>query len=112
MTYTLRADECQINKNIARIIKNNPKKIEQLNKVQDISIHCTSDDHIRIKCELYRNKIARYIITGTRSGMIITANIITGEIVRKPRSEKPWAEAETQTWVSDILKLVNDSLKY
>lgn len=100
------ANREQIIKNIARIIKGNQKKIEQLNKVQSISINCTSDDHIRIKCELYMNNVVRYLIEGTRSGMTITANTLTNEIVRKHRNEDPWYEAETDCWASDILKKV------
>ena len=105
----MRANREQVIKNIARIIKGNDKKIEQLQKVQSISIHCTSDDHIRIRCELYRNHIARYLIEGTRSGMTITANVITNEIARKPRGEKAWYEAETDCWAGDILKLVEQN---
>ena len=101
-----RANEKQIIKNIARIIRNKENKIEQLDKVQSISIHCTSDDHIRIKCELYHGNIVRYLIEGTRSGMTITADALTNEIVRKPRNEKAWYEAEVDCWASDILALV------
>lgn len=101
-----RADRNQIIKNIARIIRNKDKKIEQLNKVQSISINCTSDDHIRIKCELYHNNIVRYLIEGTMSGMTVTANTLTNEIVRKPRNEKAWYTAEVDCWASDILTLV------
>ena len=102
----MRANREQVIKNIARIIRNNDKKIEQLQKVQGISINCTSDDHIRIKCELYQNNIARYLIEGTRSGMTITANTLTNELTRKHRNEKAWYEAEIECWAEDILKLV------
>ena len=64
------------------------------------------DDHIRIRCELYQNNIARYLIEGTRSGMTITANTLTNEITRKHRNEKAWYEAEVECWVEDILKHV------
>lgn len=101
-----RANKNQVIKNIARIIRNNEKKIEQLDKVQSISVHCTSDDHIRIKCEMYHNNIVRYLIEGTMSGMTITANTLTNQIVRKPRNEKAWYEAEADCWASDILSLV------
>lgn len=100
-----RADEKQIAKNIARILRCNTNKIEQLDKVQSISIHCTSDDHIRVKCELYHGNIVRYLIEGTRAGMTIAANTLTNEIVRKPRNEKAWYEAEVDCWASDILAL-------
>lgn len=101
-----RANESQVIKNIARILRNNAKKVEQLDKVQSISVHCTSDDHIRIKCEMYYNNIVRYLIEGTMSGMTITANALTNQIVRKPRNEKAWYEAEVDCWASDILALV------
>ena len=101
-----KANEKQIIKNIANIIKGNEKKIEQLDKVQSICVHCTSDDHIRIRCELYYNNIVRYLIEGTRCNMTITANTLTKEIVRKPRNEKAWYVAETDCWAGDILALV------
>lgn len=101
-----KANREQVIKNIARIIKGNEKKIKQLNAVQNICIHCTSDDYITIKCELYHGNIVRYLITGTRSSMTITANTLTNEIVRKPRNEKAWYEAETSCWAGEILKLV------
>lgn len=94
----MRANTEQVIKNIVRIISNNDKKIEQLEKVQSITMNCTSDDHIRIKCELYKNNIARYLIEGTMSGMTITANTLTNEITRKHRNEKAWYEAEVDCW--------------
>ena len=99
----MRANTEQVIKNIARIIRNNEKKIEQLEKVQGITMNCTSDDHIRIKCEMYQNNIVRYLIEGTMSGMTITANTLTNEITRKHRNEKAWYEAEVDCWASDIL---------
>ena len=102
----VKANRGQIIRNIANIIKNDSKKIKQLEAVQSISVNCTSDDHINIKCELYYSGIVRYLIEGTRSGMTVAAIAATGEIVRKKRGEKPWCECETDCWASDILEIV------
>lgn len=102
------ANEKQIIKNIANILKDNPDKIRQLEAVQGISMTCTSDDHIWINCELYQNHIVRYLITGTRSSMTITVNASTHEICRKKRNEIPWAVGEIQTWCGYILNKVNE----
>ena len=100
------ANRKQIIRNIVNIIKGNSKKINQLETVQDITFTCTSDDHINIICELYHGNIVRYVINGTRSGMVITADALTGEIVRKPYKENPWSVTETECYVSEILKEV------
>lgn len=102
----IKANTNQVIKNIVRIIKGNEAKIKQLEAVQSISITCTSDDHIRITCELYLNNIVRYLIEGTRSKVTITANALTNEITRKKRNEKPWGVCEVECWAEDILKQV------
>ncbi len=93
----------QIIKNIANLIKDNTKKIEQLRKVQDITFNLTSDDYIDIKMECYENNIVRYLIEGTRANMTITANVLKKEIIRKPRNEKPWYSANGRAWAYEIL---------
>lgn len=106
MMKMMKLNEKQAVKHIAWIIHDKPEKMRQLETVQDISIHLTSDDSISIKCELYAGNIVRYLITGTRSQMTITADTITRQIIRKPRNIKPAFEAETYgtIWCSDILK--------
>lgn len=104
----MRANSEQIIRNIAMILKHNPQKVAQLNKVGDITCHLTSDDHVNITVELYRNNIARYLIKGTRCRATVTANIRTMELTRKPRNEKPWAYAWTDAWVYDIIRLYHD----
>lgn len=98
----------QIIRNIAVILKHNPHKVAQLEKVGDITCHLTSDDHVNITAELYRNNIVRYLIDGTRSRATVTANIRTMELARKPRNEKPWAVSWTDAWVYDIIRLYHD----
>lgn len=100
----MKANEKQIITNIANIIRGKQNKIDQLVKVHSITLHCTSDDYIRVTCELYYNNIVRYLISGTRSSMTITANTLTGEIVRKPRNIKPWTVSEVGTYAGYILE--------
>ena len=88
----MKANTAQIIKNIVNAIEKNPAKLEQLKKVNDITVNCTSSDSITIKCEMFGNNIVRFTITGTRSQMTITVNAITNEIARKPRNEEPWNE--------------------
>jgi len=92
----------QIMQNIAVLIWDKPKKLEQLQKVGEITFTCTSDDYIYITAELYHNNLVRYLITGTRSCMTVTADPITRQILRKPRNLKPWAVTKTECWASDI----------
>ena len=102
----MKANREQITNNIAALIRGNEKKIEQLVKVQEITMVCTSDDHLNITCEMYDNNIVRYLLNGTRSGMVVTANTATKEIIRKPNGIKPWQVAETDCWAWEILKKV------
>ena len=98
----------QIMQNIAVLIWDKPKKLEQLQKVGEITFTCTSDDYIYITAELYCNNLVRYLITGTRSNMTITANPITRQIIRKPRNLKPYMVAETECWVRDIQIIIDE----
>ena len=103
---TPRVNPDQIARNIARLIYDRPEKIRQLETVQSITAHLTSDDYVYITCELYRDGIARYLIRGTRSSMTITARVLSREACRKPRNERPWMDAETSMWAGDILRKV------
>lgn len=97
--------DMQIIRNIAVLIWDKPDKLAQLEKVQDISIHLTSDDGLRIMCEVYAGNVVRYLVQGTRSGMTITANSITREMMRKPRNSKPVYRKETYCiFAGDIMK--------
>ena len=99
----------QIFKNIAAILNDerNARKLEQFMTAYDITEHITSDGGCDIKAELYNGNIVRYIITGTRSNVTITANTITCEIVRKKRNEKPWQVVEFHANFEDIAQLIN-----
>lgn len=101
-----KADEKTVNRHIASFLRQNPKKWEQLDKVQGITISCTSDDHIHVQLEMYDNNIVRFLITGTRCNMVICGNALTHEIIRKPRNARPWDMAEYDTWVYRIKELV------
>lgn len=101
-----RADPEQVARNIALLIWDKEKKLEQLDKVQGITVRCTSDDHINIICEIHHDGIVRYLIEGTRSGMTVTADTETREIVRLPRGSKACITCETDMWVGDIQKYV------
>lgn len=96
----------QIVKNIANAIKNNPNKIEQLEKVKDITLHYTSDNNCRIVIEMYNNNIVRYIVNGTKSQTIVTYNTATKQIVRKPYKEIPWYTDFINCSINDILREV------
>lgn len=91
---------------IAQICKRHEVKKAQLEMVQEISIHLTSDDGISIEVELYDNNICRFLITGTRSSMTITYNTLTWELCRKPRNAKPWYTNWMHTNAIEILKQV------
>lgn len=96
----------QIVKNIANAIKNNPNKIEQLEKVKDITLHYTSDSNCRIVIEMYNNNIVRYIVNGTKAQTIITYNTTTKQLVRKPYKQNPWYTDFINCSVNDILREV------
>ena len=98
----MNVNEKQIIKNIAVILSHNPAKVSQLEKITDICFHLTSDDGIDIDCEIYAGDIARYLITGTRCRMTITANTITNEITRKPYKARPIYTARIHTNTSYI----------
>lgn len=98
----------QILRNIAVLIWDKPKKLEQLQKVGEITFTCTSDDYSYITAELYHNNLVRYLITGTRSCMTVTADSITRQIIRKPRNLKPYMVAETECWVRDIQIIIDE----
>ena len=102
----------QLERNIARLIALNPEKVNQLDKLQDLCLYYTSDDDVTIRSELYHDDIVRYIITGTRCIMTITAHSKTGELVRKPRGEDPWAYTEDYSNCGDILHLAMELSKY
>lgn len=88
---------------IAQVIKRHDRKREQLERVQDICIHLTSDDGIMIDCELYSDNICRFLITGTRCSMTITYNTLTWELTRKPRGKRPWHTDWIHANAGDIL---------
>ena len=94
-----------VERQIANILKNNEKKREQLRKVGERSYYLTTQDRLDVTCEAYNNCIVRFVITGTRAGMVLTVNTLTGEIVRKPRNEKPW---HTTYELIDWYKVVTD----
>lgn len=96
----------QIIKNIAHHIRGKENKINQLKAVQEISMLCTSDDHINITCEMLPDGIVRYLISGTRSGMTLTVDTRKNEITRKPRGAAPWYTCKAECWCSDILKRI------
>lgn len=75
---------------IANVVVRHEDKHKQLEKMQEICIHLTSDDGICIKAELYKNNVCRFLIQGTRCNMTITYNTLTWDLTRKPRGEKPW----------------------
>lgn len=104
----MRASREQIIRNIAVILKHNPQKVAQLEKVGDITVHLTSDDSVWCEVELYDNNIVRYLITGTRSSCTITADLKTMRVIRKPRNIKPWANAWVDLQVFDIVRRYND----
>lgn len=100
---TTKATEKMIVKNIARAIRGNEKKIEQLRKLKERCVYLTSSDGIHITAELYEGNIARFIIEGTRSNMTVTVNTITNQIIRKPRGAEPWYTVQAFNMnVSDI----------
>jgi len=99
----------QIERNIAITLAHNPEKIAQLERVQDISWHLTGGDGIQIEAELYAGGIIRYLITGTRSGMTVTAKEPEHEIIRKPRGAKPWmTKSDYNRHAGDILEYVRE----
>ena len=86
----------QIENLIANIINRHEDKRKQLETIQSICIHLTSDDGITIEAELYDNNICRFLIKGTRCSMTITYDTLTWELCRKPKNTKPWHS----TWIA------------
>lgn len=107
----MRANREQILRNIALILKHNPQKVAQLEKVGDITVHMTSDDHVNIDIELYDNNIVRYLIEGTRSGCTMTVDMKTMKVIRKPRNLRPWVTAWTDMQVYEIVRRYHDITK-
>ena len=102
----MRINANQIVKNIANAIRNNYNKIEQLEKVKDITLNCTSDCNCTITIEMYNNNIVRYIVNGTRAQTTITYNTATKQIIRKPYKENPWYIDYIDCSINDILREV------
>ncbi len=109
---TARSNPKQIARNIAVILKHNPKKVDQLKKVGDICCHLTSDDGISVDWEYYGGGLVRYLITGTRCGMTVTANAITNEIQRKPRGARPVFIGWEHINVGDILNILEEIQRF
>ena len=103
-----RTNTKQIARNIANICFNNPEKEEQLEKVQDICFHLTSDDGISVETEIYADGIVRYLITGTRCNMTITAKEPEHKVIRKPRGISPAFISWDHMHVSDIQDALDD----
>lgn len=97
----------QIENLIAQVIKRHDSKRKQLEKMQSICTHLTSDDGISIDAELYSGNICRFLITGTRCNMTITYNTITWELTRKPRNASPFHKAWMQSNITNILRIAD-----
>lgn len=94
-----------VDRYIARMLVLYPQKYNQLDKIQTMCFHYTSDDIIKIGCELYEGNIIRYVIKGTRCNMTLAYNVKTLELARKPRGKAPWVYTEEQSNCGVILKL-------
>lgn len=105
---SIHVNDKQIARNIAVILKHNPHKIDQLKKVREISEHLTSDDGISIDIEYYGGGLVRYLITGTRCGMTVTAKEPEHKIVRKPRGAGVVFVSWANIHAHDILWMLED----
>lgn len=105
---TPKANPRAVARNIARILRENPRKVEELSRVRDITVHLTSDDGLRVTVELYRDHVVRFLIRGTRSGMTLTADVMTCILTRKRRNEKPWLSDDVVTCAGDIFRALDD----
>lgn len=79
-------------------------KIMQLDKIQDISFHMTSDDVVNVTVELFNNNVIRYLITGTRCNMTLCFNSLSFALCRKPRGEVAWFTNSFTCHAGDILR--------
>lgn len=93
---------------IANICKRHSVKKTQLEAVQKITSHLTSDDGVLVEMELYDGNICRFLIKGTRSSVTITYNMLTWDLARKPINAKPWYTNWMHTHASDILERVEE----
>lgn len=80
------------------------KKLADLDKMQGICLHLTSDDAMDVTVEMFNNNIIRYLIKGTRCNMTLCFNSMTFEICRKPRGENPWFSNSFSCYAGDILR--------
>jgi len=77
------------NENIlASILSTDLKKIEQVEKIGEISEWLTSDDGIHCEMEVMEKNIIRYTLTGTRCGLRFCWSVPEQKIVRQPRGLK------------------------
>lgn len=100
----MNANVNQIERNLARLLFLNPNKREQLERVAGICYQLTSDTGVTIECELYTGHAVRYLITGTRCRMTVTADAVTGATIRKPRGAVPVITGTVHTTCYDVLK--------
>lgn len=98
------ADKQMVATHIARALKTSKKKRDQLQAVRDITVRFTGDDWVNVTVELYYGNIARYLITGTRSGMTVTMDIRTAEIIRKPKGLDPYYTTQSGLFVHEIME--------
>lgn len=105
---SIRVNNNQVARNIAVILKHNPRKVEQLKRVREICEHLTSDDGISIEIEYYGGGVVRYLISGTRCGMTITAKEPDHEIIRKPRGARAVFVSWANIHAHDILWMLED----
>lgn len=75
---------------IADLCRRHDRKREQLARVVDITVTHTSDAGLDVVFEMYQGDVCRFVITGTRCGMVITYHALTNELCRKPRGARPW----------------------
>lgn len=64
------------------------KKIEQVEKMAEITFTCTSDSGMRVEVETMENHIIRFTVEGTRCKIRFCWSVDEQRIIRQPRGLK------------------------
>lgn len=77
------------NENIlATLLSTDENKINQLEKVGNMTWNLTSDDGLMVTVEVMEKHIIRYTLDGTRSGIRFCWSVDEQKIIRQPRGLK------------------------
>ena len=76
-------------KRFASAVKHTPGALERLQKMFDITLHCTSESAFELITEMYSGNMVRFRAIGTRSQFTLSYDILKEQKTRKPSRVEP-----------------------